>query len=123
MVLDAARDGFRIANDFGHTAASVLTDDVNSVWRYLLDFTRAVVKQTKLIHLGFLVPPYNGTDFHDSLANPLFETTKAVPNKQQTLELLRIFKNRPDTYILVEPNGGHVGNYFLAKKLLDEAGV
>jgi hypothetical protein len=123
VLLGAAGDGIAIANDFGHTAASVVNGNASTVWKHLYDFTSRAAPVTRLLHLGFLVPPYNGTDLHDSLANPSFNSSGAVPNKLQTLELLKLFDNRPDVYMLVEPNGGHVENYFLAKKLLDEAGV
>lgn len=76
---------------------------------------------TRLIHLGFLMPPYNGTDNHDTLENPALDTDQALPNKQQMLQLLKCFKNRDDVWILTEPNGRHAQNYFLAQKILAES--
>lgn len=34
-------------------------------------------------------------------------------------ELLRMFKDRNDVYILVEPNGRHAENYTIAKRMID----
>jgi hypothetical protein len=45
--------------------------------------TKKIFHQTKVLHLGYVIPPYNGTDFHDHLDNLLFETDQAVPNDVQ----------------------------------------
>ncbi|MEK9143959.1 MAG: TIM barrel protein [Patescibacteria group bacterium] len=121
VIEELARTGIPIANDFEHTASNVIMDNPDDVWRHVKEKTMFLAPYTRLIHLGFTVPPYNGTDFHDHLDNPLLETNQAVPNKQQMIELLKLFKNRDDVWILVEPNGRHVENYFLAQKILEEA--
>lgn len=118
---ELAGKGVSIANDFGHTAATLITENPNSIWQHLKGKTTSLLQYTRLIHLGYTIPPYNGTDFHDHLDNPLFLTFQAIPNKQQTIELLKLFKNRDDVWILVEPNGRHAENYFLAQKILAEA--
>lgn len=117
----AASCGISVANDFGHTATNINSDDPLKIWNYLYTSTQNLTTHTRLIHLGFIVPPYKGTDFHDHLDNPLFLTFRAIPNKQQTIELIKLFKNRDDIWILVEPNGRHAENYFLAQKILKEA--
>jgi hypothetical protein len=68
--------------------------------------------------LGYVIPPYNGVDFHDSLDNPLLDTDDAIPNKKEMVKLLKIFENREDVWILVEPKEDHVKNYLLAGKIL-----
>lgn len=113
----AAHAGLWVANDFGHTAA-IPSERPEDIWFHLREKTRAMAAQTRLIHLGFLTPPFNGTDFHNTLSNPLMDTNQAIPNKKQMLELLKLFKNRGDVWILTEPNGRHVENYFLAQKIL-----
>jgi hypothetical protein len=123
VLIDLARRGIAIANDFGHTACNMISDDRNSVWRYLYTMTQTLAPATRLIHLGFLVPPYNGVDNHDSLDNPVLDTADAIPNKKQMIELLKLFKHRDDVWILVEPKTDHVKNYFLAKGILENAGV
>lgn len=122
-IIQAAAHTIAIANDFGHTAANIISDDKSLIWDNLYSTSKQLAKQTRLIHMGFLVPPFNGTDFHDSLDNPVFASDDAIPNTVQTKKLLQLFQNRPDVWILVEPNGSHVTNYFLAKKLLQTEGV
>lgn len=118
-----SNSGIHIANDFGHTAANMITDNKSSIWEFLRKATQKLSKYTKLVHLGFVIPPFNGTDFHDELDNPIFETENAVPNKNQMLELLSYFKNRDDVWSLVEPKNDHPKNYFLAKNIFETAGV
>ncbi len=113
--------GLWVANDFCHTAANAITTDPDAVFTFLKGITVHLAPKTRLIHLGFVMPPYNGTDNHDELDNPLLQTNEAVPNHQQFIELLRMFQNRGDVWVLVEPSRNHVKNYFLAKQLIDEA--
>lgn len=113
--------GVAVANDFVHTETNIISNNPQDIWTFLYDTTQKLLPVTRLIHLGFLVPPYNGTDFHDHLDNPLFQTNQAIPNKHQVINLLKLFQNRDDVWMLVEPNGRHAENYFLAQKILDEA--
>ncbi len=117
----AANHGVAIANDFVHTATDPISSDPHEIWKYLYSTTQSLAPRTRLIHLGFLVPPYNGTDYHDTLENPILDTDQALPNRQHMIELLKLFGNRDDVWILVEPNGRHTENYFLAQKILAEA--
>ncbi len=120
VIEQAAGMGFYVANDFGHTAANIISDNSIDVWNFLKSKTVQLAPQTRLIHLGFLIPPYNGTDYHDMLDNPLLKTSDAIPNNQQFVELLKLFKSRDDVWIITEPKNDHVKNYFLAKKILDK---
>lgn len=117
----AADRGIAVANDFVHTATDPVSDDPQKIWEYLYGTTLSLAAATRLVHLGFLVPPYNGTDNHDTLDNPILDTDQALPNKQQMIKLLKLFKNRSDVWILVEPNGHHAENFRLAQKILAEA--
>ncbi len=121
--LQAGQLGISVANDFCHTTANVISDDPNSVWTFLKNTSKVLAPQTRIIHLGFVVPPYNGTDNHDELDNPLLNTNQAVPNTRQMIELLQLFQNRDDIWVLVEPKNNHVKNYFLAQKLIDQASI
>ncbi len=116
----AAKAGIWVANDFNHTAA-IVQSDPKALWRHLWDKTVALVPRTRLIHLGFLTPPFNGTDFHNTLDNPILDTNQSVPNKTQMMELLRLFNDRDDVWVLTEPKDNHTKNYFLAQKILEEA--
>lgn len=120
-IVEAARNGISVTNDFGHTAASIIDNDPGRVWSHLLETTDRLLPQTKLIHLNFIIEPFNGTDIHDSLDNQVLDTDQAVPNKKQIITLLKKFNQRDDVWILSEPANDHVKNYFLAKKLLEEA--
>ena len=81
----AAAQGLAIANDFGHTAANCLSNSSQEVWTFLKQHTHAFSPYTKLLHITYLVSPYNGTDFHDQLDNPIFDTPDAVPNKKHMI--------------------------------------
>lgn len=120
-IIQAAQIGIPVANDFCHTAANVITDDPDVIWTFLLGTTKLLAPQTRLIHLGFVMPPFNGSDNHDQLDNPLLDTDQTVPNKKQMIELLKLFTNRPDVWILAEPKDDHVKNYHLVQKLVEEA--
>ncbi len=118
VLIKAANQGLWVANDFCHTAANKISDNRTEVWNFVEDITKTLAPQTKLIHVGFVVPPYNGTDFHDHLDNPLLDTDGAVPNKNELRHLLRLFKDRNDVWAIVEPVNDHPKNYFLLQKLL-----
>jgi len=122
-LLKAIDTGTNFANDFCHTAANFILDKPENTYKMLYDVTNRYSPKTKLIHIGFLAPPFNGTDFHDQLDNPLLTTTQTIPNTNQLIDLFKLFKNRDDVYSLVEPMNDHVKNFFLAKNLLTQAGV
>lgn len=122
-LIRAQAHGIAIANDFGHTAAFTPDATPDQTWDHLNRYTALLASATRLIHIGFIIPPFNGTDCHDMLNNPLFETSQAIPNHEQIISLFQLFKNRPDIFALVEPRQDHADNYGWAKKLLLEAGV
>ena len=122
-LLLAGTQGVALANDFGHTASTIISDSAQEVWSHLKTKTKELFPYTRLLHIGFIMSPYNGTDFHDHLDNPIFETSEAVPNKNQMIELLKLFKNQSDVWALAEPNGQHSKNYFIAQKILTKAGL
>jgi len=118
-----ADSGIAIANDFGHTSANILSTDAKDVWSFLKKQTGMLASATKLLHCTYIVHPYNGTDFHEQLDNPVFETSAAVPNKNQMIELFREFQHRTDVWLIAEPNGQHGKNYVLLQNLLKDAGL
>lgn len=123
IFIDLTRRNIAIANDFCHTACNLISQDRAAIWRFLYNTTRVLAPATRLIHLGFTVPPYNGVDIHDSLDNPVLNTKAAIPDKTEMIKLLKIFQNRDDMWILVEPKKDHVKNYILARGILENAGV
>lgn len=122
-LLQAVENGAWFANDFGHTAANCASKKPKDIWTMLYDVSKTYASRTKLIHIGFLAPPFTGTDFHDRMDNPLLETSRAVPNNTKLIELLKLYKNRDDIYALVEPKSDHVKNFFLAQDLIKSACV
>ncbi len=122
-IIAAAKAGIHVANDFTHTAANIISDDASAVFTYLRGITEMIAPMTRLVHAGYVIPPYNGTDNHDHFSNPLFVTDQAVPNHNQTIELLQLFSSRDDVWILAEPKDDHQGNYFYLKKLLEDSNL
>lgn len=120
VIVEAARRGLTVANDLEHTAANKIVDNPNEIYEFLREITVQIAPSTKLIHLGFLKPPYNGTDTHDSMEDAVFLTERAVPNREQMKELLKLFKNRDDIWLIPEPHNHHVENYAILKKMLEE---
>lgn len=119
LIVKASTMGFTIANDFGHTSCTVQSDNRSIIWQHLNRMTHQLFNQTRLLHLAYIIPPYNGTDYHSHLDADQFDSELAVPNKQELIQLLHLFKDRSDVWALVEPDGRHVENYFYAKKLLE----
>ncbi|NCN58937.1 hypothetical protein COW99_04865 [Candidatus Roizmanbacteria bacterium CG22_combo_CG10-13_8_21_14_all_38_20] len=123
-IIDTLADqGINIANDFEHTACNYPDHDHAETFDYLYTKTQQLLSQTKLLHLGYLIPPYNGTDYHGDLSNPEFSTDVALPNKNEMLKLLELFKNHEKLWIISEPKTDHVGSYEKASDLLQSAGI
>ena len=120
-IIAAAKAGMHVANDFTHTAANIISEDASAVFTYLRGITEKLAPMTRLVHAGFIVPPYNGTDNHDHFSNPLFAGDLAVPNHNQTIELLQLFSSRDDLWILAEPKDDHAGNYKSLKTMIEIA--
>ena len=108
------------ANDFGHTAGNVVSSSRETVKEFLYKTTHKLFAETKLLHVSYLIPPYNGTDYHGCLYYDEFKTIDAIPNYIEMQELLKLFRQRNDVGALVEPESDPVGNYFALKKLVSE---
>jgi hypothetical protein len=109
--------GVALANDFCHTAAEV-SALAGAVRTHLFETTRRLAPRTRLLHVGFNIEPFDGTDFHDTLANPVFLEPATVPNRDDMISLLGEFSGRRDVWALVEPETDHVGNYGILKELI-----
>lgn len=107
------------SNDFGHTGANIISDNRTSVKNFLFDTTRQLASRTKLLHIGYIIPPYNGIDYHGNLYDAKLQSDAAVPNFTELKQLLGIFKDRSDVYALVEPESDHTGNYKFLKNLVE----
>jgi sugar phosphate isomerase/epimerase len=127
---DLANAGHYVANDFGHTGCSIDMEtekDKNlskqekraQVLNFLQVWTRKLMGATRLIHCNLTLPPFDGVDTHLGLRKEDFERDP-LPNREELLELLRIFKDRDDVYILNEPEFDHVENYQELLRILQE---
>lgn len=108
------------ANDFGHTCGNVVTNDRQVVFDTVANIARRLAFKTKLLHVSYIIPPYNGTDYHGCLYYDEFRTDIAIPNHYEMLTLLKLFKNRPDVFALVEPEKDHPRNFQALKQLVTE---
>lgn len=113
-----AHRGHFIANDFEHTACHIQSESHDKIYSYLYQKTKKLAPQTKLLHLGYIIPPYNGTDYHGDLSDPEFVSPEALPNKVEMFKLLQLFKDRNDVWVIPEPTNDHVGSYKVAQELL-----
>lgn len=126
---DLVREGYSVANDFGHTAASVdleqeATDQKLSqqqkreiVLKHLFFWTHKMALNTRLIHSNLTLPPFDGVDVHLGLQEEDFKKD-SLPNKKELIELLTVFRDRDDVYVLNEPENEHVENYMELLKLI-----
>jgi len=122
-VTDLALDLFNLpniyfANDFGHTASALTNVSRTQISDFLITTTRKFFDHTRLLHIGYLLPPYIGTDYHGSLLYQEFSTDAAVPNKSEMIKLLKLFVKRADVLALVEPESNHVGNFQALNQLV-----
>lgn len=108
------------ANDIGHTSSNIVTSDRNEAKNLLFNIARRLAQQTKLLHVSYIIPPYNGTDYHGCLYYDEFLTHAAVPNRDEMKQLLKLFIKRNDVYTLVEPETDHVRNFQALKQLITE---
>lgn len=113
-------DNLYFANDFGHTAGNIVSNDRNLVIDQVFNITKRLAPRTKLLHVSYIIPPYNGTDYHGCLYYDEFSTSQAVPNRDEMKQLLKLFIERDDVGALVEPEKDHIKNFFTLKKLVSE---
>ena len=110
-------DNVYFANDFGHTLANQENLARSQLLENLWSVSKKLLTKTKLLHVSYIIPPYNGTDYHGSLLFDEFTSDLAIPNKSEMIKLLSLYKKN-DIYALVEPVSDHVGNFQMLKSLL-----
>lgn len=120
LVVKLAKAGILVTNDFGHTPMGWEGEDRDFLFAKLLSITKELAPQTRLIHLNTVVPPFNGTDSHNGILEKDF-ASGAFPNREQIIELLRIFKDRDDVWVIPEAEVPDMtDNYFAIEKLFRE---
>ena len=118
MIIQLANAGRYITNDFGHTISSWVSDDRELLFDKLFDVTKQLAPQTKLIHLNTVRPPFNGTDSHDGILPSDFEKN-VMPTREQIIQLLQLFRDRSDVWIIPEPEANQMTkNYREIKTML-----
>lgn len=120
---DLMNAGHFVANDFGHTVASIVVgkNERQIVLDHLITWTKKLAPATKLIHCNLTMSPFDGTDTHSGLLPEDF-AKDTLPTRPELIEILKIFKNREGIFILNEPESGHVENYHVLLNLLKEPG-
>lgn len=108
------------ANDFGHTCGNVISPNRQEVKETLFNIARRLIHITKLLHVSYIVPPYNGTDYHGCLYYDEFKSPAAIPNYSEIRQLLKLYTQKPEIYALVEPEKDHPGNFQVLKNLAKE---
>jgi len=120
VIQQLAEAGVLIGNDISHTTASLPLEapDKESMWRGLIEFTKQIQDQTRLLHINTVQPPYNGTDSHDGILKKDF-ADGVFPNQKQLTELLALFADRDDVYAVPEPFNDMQGNYQALVKMVE----
>ncbi len=97
--------GALIANDFTHTASQMMlqTKDISIIGELLLEFTKTAAPLTGLLHVNTIIPPFNGSDSHTGILPEDF-SAGAFPQEEQLKELLGVFKDREDVFVIPEPH-------------------
>ncbi len=108
------------ANDFGHTCSNIISTDRQEVKEFLFNIARRLAHITKLLHVSYIVPPYNGTDYHGCLYYDELKSPTAIPNYDEMKQLLKLFVQRDDVMALVEPEKDHIGNFQALINLVKE---
>ena len=108
------------AHDFGHTLGGLINPTRTLAIDFIFNIARRLQNKTKLLHVSYIVPPYNGTDYHGSLCYDEFSTTSAIPNRDEIKQLLKMYLTQDEIYALVEPEKDHIGNYRALEKLVRE---
>lgn len=119
VIIEIAESGVSVCNDFGHTAASWVTDDPDVLFKNVYSVTKRLAPQTRLIHLNTVIPPFNGTDSHNGVLEKDFRAG-VFPNRGQLKKLLQPFKERDDVWVIPEPETPDMAaNYFAIKELIE----
>ncbi len=114
--------GGYIANDLTHSTGQIAykNTDMEQVWNELLAFTQSVSNNTRLLHVNTVVPPYNGTDSHSGITTENF-ALDCFPKREQLKQILSIFKDREDMYVVTEPEVTRtIENYQALTELVSE---
>lgn len=111
--------GYFICNDLCHTAMDIISDDRERLYQTLFEKTKRLASQTRLVHINTLPPPFNGTDGHLGIRRQDF-TEDVFPSREQMKQLLSLFVDREDIWVIPEPFADQVENTLALAALLEE---
>ncbi|MCH7951922.1 TIM barrel protein [Patescibacteria group bacterium] len=122
VVEDLAAKGFFVCNDFMHTAMDVISDDRTYLFDQLFNTSKRLTRQTRLIHVNTMPPPFNGTDGHLGILKKDF-AEDVFPSREQLKSLLSLFVDRDDVWAIPEPFSNHAENTKALEVMLEEISV
>ena len=118
-LVNLARPGFFICNDLCHTTMDIISDDRDFLFQQLLEKTKLLSDKTRLIHVNTMPPPFNGTDGHLGIRRQDF-SEDIFPAREQLKQLLSLFVDRDDVWVIPEPFSDHIENTRALKKMIEE---
>jgi hypothetical protein len=108
-----------ICNDICHDLTWFAQLPENEAFNQLLNFSRQIKNSTKLVHVGTIAPPFNGTDSHNGILVSDYELG-SFPALNDIRSLLQLYLDQSDIWIIPEPQLEHmVANYLVLKKLIN----
>lgn len=124
LLLRLGESGIALANDLTHTVShfAVTNPSRDDMMRRLREFTTRASAVTRLIHVNTVREPFDGRDSHDGLLASDF-AQGFFPSRAQLVELLGMFRDRADVFVVVEPPLETSRENFLAlREIAEEAG-
>ena len=121
-LLSIANQGSLIGNDISHTAAhaAVENPERDFMWREVMQRSKELASQTRLLHINTMSEPFNGTDSHDGITDDDF-ANDVFPNREQLKDWLRLFNDFDhEIFAVLEPSTNMRGNYQALVKMLEE---
>lgn len=108
-----------LANDITHTLAALAAwgKDEAQLEALLLQFTRQAAPFTRLLHVNTLQLPHDGADSHDGVTEADF-ARNVMPKKELLLQLLSVFAERDDVFLIPEPHSNMQNNYRALQELV-----
>jgi hypothetical protein len=112
-----AEMGYPICFDIGHVISQIISNNRQKVFNYLFHAAKKLKSAVGLMHITTNLPPFNGVDSHSGILDADFKQD-VLPNKEQLIKLLSLFKDK-DVWLIPEPQKGKMlANYFRLQELV-----
>jgi hypothetical protein len=116
--LQLAHNDLFVCHDFCHTLTHFSDLSEPEAFKKLYEFASQLAHATKLIHINTIIPPFNGTDSHNGILDIDYQQ-QARPTLTEVNKLLSLFKDRPDVWVIPEPQiDKMVENFQVLKQLI-----